>query len=218
MVRGSVSIFFIIVLITLGAIALAGGIFPKLPSESLPVREAIPDPSSVAPDEKKSLQLKTLKFKEECSETITMDLLLDRTGSMNKATPMGQTKISRLKEAVLALTNSLSDSSIIGIQSFSSDTLTYADNITNDIPISFYKDVSKIISPKVNALIANGNTPTHNALAFSLDRLREGISKFQGRKFNFILISDGEPVPPNQDPRLYTPNPADEIKNLGISV
>lgn len=215
MIRGSVSILFIIVLITLGAILLVGGIFSKPPSLSSPGREAIPDPSSLAPNERRSLQLKTLKFKE-CAETITLDLLLDRTGSMGSTTPTGQTKIARLKEAVLELTNNLSDNSIIGIQSFANPITGIS--ITEDVSISYYRDVKALIPQKINAYQADGQTPTHDALVFSLGKLREALPRFSDRKFNFILVSDGEPQPPSQDPRLFNPNPADEIKNLGVNV
>jgi len=219
--RGSVTITLLLIIVIAGSIMLAGGIFPKL-KEPLPdAEEAIPDMSSITPGGKDSLQLKTLKFKK-CSGQTTVDLLLDRSSSMSLYTPSGQTKISRLKEAMLALTNKLSDSSIIGIQSFSSL------SITDDVTISYYKDVKGIIPSKVNALIANGSTPTHDALTFSLGKLKEALPKFPAeRKFNFILVSDGAPCPgvgcpqnpgADQDPRKYNPNPADEIKNLGVTV
>jgi len=213
-VRGSTTISLIVLVLIIGSVFLAGGIFPKMPLKSsveIPVRKVVLDPSSLDPDSKNSLQLKTLKFKE-CSESITMDLLLDRTGSMGQNTPSGTKKIERLKEAVLALTNNLSDNSTIGIQSFSSV------SITNDVPISYYRDVKALIPQKVNAYRANGNTPTHNALAFAYERLKEALPRFPGRTFNFILVSDGQPVPPSQDPRLFNPNPANEIKSLGINI
>src|SRR4029079_7908559 len=80
------------------------------------------------------LQLKTIKFRE-CASTVTIDLLLDRSGSMGLLTPSGVKKIDRLKEAVLALTQNSKDQSIIGFQSFDSS------SITDDVPISYYKDV-----------------------------------------------------------------------------
>lgn len=209
--KGSATISLIILVIIIGGVLLAGGIFPKKPQISSSPEEAIVDPSSLSPDEKNSLQLKTLKFKK-CFGKITMSMLLDRSGSMGDRTPTGQTKISRLKEAVIALTNNLSDDSIIGIQSFSSI------SITEDVPISYYKDVSSILSSKVKSLSAGGQTPTHDALAFSYEKLETALPKFPDRKFNFIIISDGQPVPASQDPRLFNPNPADQIKALGVNV
>ncbi len=168
----------------------------------------------------KGLQLKTLKFKE-CASTVTMDLLLDRSGSMGRLTPSGTTKIDRLKEAVTELMSKAQDTSIVGFQSFDSF------SITDDVPISYYRDVKGIIPGKIAALDDGGSTPTHDALAYSLEKLKEATAKFPDRNFNFIFISDGAPCPGidcpgqpggDQDPRLFTPNPADEIKKLGVNV
>lgn len=169
----------------------------------------------------KGLQLRTLRF-QECASTVTIDLLLDRSGSMSDPTPSGIQKIQRLKEAVSSLVANAKDTSIIGFQSFSSD------SITNDVPISYYKDVKNLVSAKLSALFPSGGTPTHDALDFSYNILKDSIPKFpKDRKFNFIFVSDGAPCPgvgclgrpgQDQDPRKFTPNPADEIKDLGVNV
>jgi len=198
---------------------LTGGIFPQFTS-SIPPNQGqanIPE-TNITSSNNPSLQIKTFGFKTPsptplvCAQTITVDLLLDRTGSMNDKTPTGETKINRLKQAVLQLTGKLDDTSIIGIQSFSTG------NITNDVPISYYKDVKNIIPIKVNALQASGTTPTHDALVYSYGILQTALPQFSNRKFNFIFISDGQPVPDGQDPRLFNPNPADQIKALGVNV
>lgn len=213
LLRGSITIFLLLAVIVLGAVLLAGGIFPKENPETDPdAQEVIIDESSLAtPSGKKSLQLQTLKFRE-CLGTITVDLLLDHTGSMNKRTPSGVTKIQRVKEAVLALVEKFTDTSVIGIQSFNSH------SIREEVPISYYKDVKDIIPGKINALDARGLTPTHNALAFAYERLRDGMPRFLDRKFNFVFISDGRPEPPSGDPRLFTPDPVTQIKALGVNV
>lgn len=160
----------------------------------------------------RGLQLKTLKFKE-CGSTVTVDLLLDRSGSMGNPTPSRVTKIARLKEAVLELIAGAQDESIIGIQSFAFSPPT------NDVPISYFRDVKSTIAQKVQLLPAIGNTWTHDALALSYQELQRAIPVFPpDRKFNFIFISDGEPNPQSQDPRLFNPNPADQIKALGVTV
>jgi len=198
---------------------LTGGILPKI-TKSVPLNQGqanIPE-TNVTSGSNTSLQLKTFGFKtpsptpQNCAETITVDFLLDRTGSMNSLTPTGKRKIERLKEAVLELTSKLDDTSIVGIQSFSTG------NITNDVPISYYKDVKNLIPTKVNVLNAGGTTPTHDALVYSYGILQNALPRFKDRKFNFILISDGQPVPDSQDPRLFNPNPADQIKALGVNV
>jgi len=219
----SFRIVIIFLLIIVGASALlTGGILPKITKSVPPNQGQEYIPITPAPGENSqgssNLQIKTFGFKspspipQNCAETITVDFLLDRTGSMTSLTPTGKRKIERLKEAVLELTGKLDDASVVGIQSFSTG------NITNDVPISYYKDVKTLIPTKVNALNAGGTTPTHDALAYSYGVLQEALPRFKDRKFNFILISDGQPVPDSQDPRLFNPNPADQIKALGVNV
>src|SRR3990167_7003477 len=215
-VRGSITISIILLVVIVGSVMLVGGLASKEPAVKSPVTEAIPDPSSLTPQEKKSLQLETLKFKE-CSETVTLDLLLEHTGSMQNSTPTGESKINRLKQAVLALADKLTDTSVIGIQSFNSR------EIKEEVPVSYYSEVRDLIPQKINVLVAQGNTPTHDALVFSYDVLRGALPRFPERKFNFIFVSDGHPVPGDghggtQDPRDYNPNPVDQIKNLGVEI
>lgn len=217
---------------TLGIIALsigmgvlfARGPAPKAilsdPGETgdIEIVEETPDPAQ------KGLQLKTLKFKE-CASTVTIDLLLDKSTSMDEFTPSGITKLSRLIEAVLELAGNANDESIIGVQSFTTG------SITNDVPISYYKDIKSTFASTIRSIQTLNATPTHDALAFSYNILKEAIPRFPpDRKFNFIFISDGAPCPgigcpqnitpntPDQDPRLYTPNPAAQIKELGVIV
>ncbi len=203
------------------AIMFVGGVVPKMePTPSETGQEYIPVPGSGTGGGKSSLQLNPIKFKK-CTGTVTIDFLLDRSGSMGDFAPSGKTKISRLKEAVLELTNKLSDTSIVGIQSFNSNEVSkdnFVNSLTNDVPISYYKDIKTIIPTKVNALQASGKTPTHDAIAYSYGILQNALPLFKDRKFNFILISDGAPVPASQNPQLFTPNPADQIKALGVNV
>jgi hypothetical protein len=203
--------FLILGLIIILGFFLVGGLTP-FNFHNTPAKEGefIAEPV-VLDNGDSSLQLKTIKFKQ-CSGTITVDFLLDRTGSMSQPTPTKQTKISRLKEAVLQLTGKLADTSIIGIQSFDSG------SITNDVPIDYYKNNKNAIPAKVNAMQPGLNTPTHDAIAYSYNILNAALPLYKDRKFNFIFVSDGEPNPPTQDPRLFTPNPATQIKNLGINV
>lgn len=168
----------------------------------------------------KGLQLKTLKFRE-CGSTVTTHFLIDRSGSMREITPSGISKMDRLKAAVTELLAKAKDTSIVGIQSFDSN------SITTDVPISFYRDVKPIIPGRIASWQPGGSTPTYEALKAALSELKTALPRFPDRKFNFIFVSDGAPCPgigcpgtpgANQDPRLYTPNPADEIKALGVTV
>lgn len=201
-------------IIVIGAVMLAGGVFPKYQITPRPDGSGfftpVDDGKTV---NEKSLQLKTLKFKQ-CGETAAVDMMLDRTGSMGLLAPDGQRKIDKLKTATLAFVHNLSDDSVIGLQSFDSG------SITNDVPLSIYKDVKTLVDSKINTLSPGGSTPTTSALRFSYNILKDGIQKYPNRKIAFIFVSDGEPVPSSQDPRLpqNAPDPSSEIKKLGITV
>lgn len=228
--RGFSTLTILILIVIIGSVFLVGGVIPKelgpLPKDRTEV--VLDTSSSGSAKQKESLQLQTLKFKE-CASTATVDLLLDRSGSMEYKTPSNAQKIDRLKEAVMALTGKFTDDSIIGVQSFSSSGTTppLTNNFRNDVPVSYFRDVKSTFADHINALQPNGGTPTHDALQFSYDILKEALPKYPDRKFNFIFVSDGAPCPgvgcqgtpgQNQDPRLYTPNPAQEIKDLGVNV
>lgn len=216
-VRGDTTLYILLAVVIIGAFFLVGGLSNGALSPGGQPQQL--EPITTDRDSSKdSLQLQTLRFKR-CSTQMNVDLLLDRSGSMRERTTSNQTKLNRLKEGVLALTKNLSDDSVIGIQTFSSDqdgTLLLDDAV----PIGLYKNSKTIIPTKVNALTSYGNTPTAGALNFSLEKLKEGINKFPDRKINFIFLTDGQPVPDSQDPRLpeNAPNPATEIKNLGVDV
>ncbi|MEK7558877.1 MAG: vWA domain-containing protein [Patescibacteria group bacterium] len=243
---GGLAVFIILGVVFMGSLVMIGGLLPserKPPPPNYQTGELATSPGSSS---EPGLQLKTLKFKNitptptptvtsapipsatpiPCKNSLTVDFLLDITGSMTSFTPSGFTKVSRLKEAVLAMTQNLTDDSIIGIQAFNSRIISRPD-IMDVIPIAYFRDVKRNIPSEINLLVAEGGTPTRNALVFSYNKLAEAIPRFPGRKFNFILISDGAPCPgagcpgnsgANQDPRLFTPNPADQIKNLGVTV
>lgn len=161
------------------------------------------------------LQLKTLKFKA-CSQTAAVDMLLDRSGSMSGS------KMDQLKAAATTFTANLSDDSIVGIQSFSSFS-PGDNNITNDVPIGRYGDIKPQVTRAISSLRAFGNTPTRDALTFSLNLLTQAVPKYPDKKFAFIFVSDGEPVPGqgqdgDEDPRDGGTNPASSIRALGVTV
>lgn len=233
--RGGIAQMVLLIIVLAGAFYMVGGFFPSnfLSQTQTPVNGV---PAEITPGyAEESLQLGTIPFVtlpiQKCTNMMTVDLLLDRSGSMENPTVSRVPKIRRLQEAVFILTNQLGDDSIIGIQSFSGP-FTLKDtnnNIWDDVPISFYKDVKGIIAQKINSLLPMGATPTHDALAFSYQKLQEAKTKFPDRNFNFIFITDGIPCPgatpqrncpagPDQDPRKYTPNPADQIKALGVNI
>lgn len=208
--RGQIALLLLIGIVIFGAFLIVSGgpAFQFAPQGTTPAGEPVEE----APGEQRdNLQLKTLKFKS-CSSQLNIDLLLDRSGSMRNITGSGIPKIRALKEAVKALVAGLDDESLIGLQSFDSG------SITDDVPISPYKNVKSQIPGAIDALQPGNETPTKNALEFSYGKLQEAKTKYPNKKISFIFVTDGIPVPASQDPRLFNPNPADEIKNLNIPI
>ncbi len=164
-----------------------------------------------AEDESKdnSLQLKTLKFKS-CSSTAALIFLLDRSYSMNG------NKISKLKSGMLSFANKLSDNSIIGIQDFSSPEHPNGILVKVLVPVDYYKNVRSNLPSLINSLSAGGNTNMKSALNFTKERIKEAQVKFPDRKFAFLFLSDGLPVPPDTE----TPNDAliNELKNMNVRI
>lgn len=211
--HGNITLVILIAVVIAGSIYLVGGVVPHL--EQIDTGEqgrvVVPDlEDTEGGSDSASLRLKTIKFKQ-CTETAAVDFMLDRSGSMKAKTPSGETKIQALKDAVILFIDNLSDNSVIGIQYFSSR------GIGNLIEINEKQNIGNY-AEAINALPADGNTPTHDALAYSYARLQNGVQKYPDRDFAFIFVSDGQPVPNTQDPRLFNPNPADQIKNLGVEV
>ncbi len=197
---------------TIGIIALsigmgvlfARGPAPKVilsdPGETgdIEIVEETPDPAQ------KGLQLKTLKFKE-CSAITAVSMQLDITGSMGSY-------LNDLKSAVLTFTNPLHDESVIGIQAYNE----YNSRVIV-VPISYNKDVKDYIPPRVNSLIADGGTPSYDALIFSGELLAEAIPQFPDREFNYIFFSDGNPnVGPSTEADIASA--AQTIKDQGVTV
>lgn len=200
---------FIAIAVGLGAL-LAGGIGPRNTETVLNPEDQVEYELVIDPNEgnggQEGLQLRTIKFKE-CSAQSAITMLLDRTGSMG--TP--SLKIESLKQAVLSFSNNLSDDSIIGIQTYSTG------GIDTLIPVSPYKDVKAQIPPAINGIQTGGSTNTTEALQYARDRLKEAQAQYPDKKFSFIFFSDGRPNvgPP---PAEAVPNPADEIKAMGVTI
>lgn len=206
--KGDATITLILAIVVIAGVFLAGGALPRQSRDTQDLsNEAVIDEDSLSSSTNgNQLQLKTLKFKK-CSSVAAVSMMLDKTGSMEGS------KIENLKNATLSFTTNFADDSVIGIQSFAEG------RITEDVPISYFRDVKDIIPSKVNALTPAGRTPTYHALQFAKGILDSSIPQFPDRSFNFIFLSDGLPNPPvEEDPRNNTPNPADEIKAMGVTI
>lgn len=206
-IKGSITFKVLMAVVILGSISLVSGIFPK--QQITPQDPDAPVYKPVVEDDplqKDSLQLKTIKF-EACSQTVAVEMVLDRSGSMD-APP---TKIQNLKTASLFFINKLPDDAPIGL-------VTFASSVREEFPIQKYSDIKVNIQPIVKGLVPIGSTHTRDAMIKAKSALEVGIPKFPGRQFALILVSDGVPNPSNtQDPRVPT-NIGDDIKNLGVKI
>lgn len=205
--RGSATLILLILVVIIGSVLLAGGLFPneknKLPSGN--AGEFIVDTTgSQQNPSQNALQLQTLKFKA-CTQTANTTMQLDITGSMSNA-------IDDLKNAVFSFTDSLSNDSIIGIQAYSSI------NARQEVvPVGYYKDVKSQIRPNVGALTAGGSTPSYDALNYSREVLEAAKTKYPDKQFTFIFFSDGRPnVGPSTTDDIK--QAAQGIKDLGVTV
>ena len=150
---------------------------------------------------------------------------------------MAGQKIAGLQNALRVFSSSLSDESILGLISFSSNHLG-AVVVREDVPISRYGDTKGAFQQAVNSLVALGGTYTRVALEFTKDRLISAQSLYPEKEFVLIIMTDGIPEtsPPDcasgrqykdslvdscfansQDPSNPT-DIIDEIKNAGIKV
>jgi hypothetical protein len=158
-----------------------------------------PSNSNQQVENQRGLQLSLIKL-ENCSSTVAVDFLVDRSGSMGFNEGK---KITNLRNAILSFKNKLTDQSIIGLQAFSSTAAYSADwnGICNpgDLPWcnliapSYYKDVKNSIHKTVCGLTASGATFTRDAFAETEKVLSDAKQKYPNYKFALIFISDGIP-------------------------
>ena len=223
---------------TLAFIGLAVGMGVLL-SRGVTPRSTLSDPGETGDLEivketpginRNNLQLKTIKFRE-CASKVAVGLLVDRSGSMRGA------KIDNLKSALTTFTQSLSDQSVIGLSSFSSND-DGAVVVQEDVPFSRYKDAKSSMPEAIQNLRAAGATNTRSAFLFERDKILAAQTTFPNQKFALIFLSDGIPetnprdcasgrqyqTPTNlrcfansQDP-TQSPDVSKEIKDKGIKI
>lgn len=224
-------------LFTLAFIGLAVGMGVLL-SRGVTPRSTLSDPGETGDLEmvqetpgpnRNNLQLKTIKFKE-CGSKVAVGLLVDRSGSMKGA------KIDNLKSALTTFSQSLSDQSVIGLSSFSSNDGATA--VREDVPFSRYKDVKSQIPAAIQSLNAAGSTNTRTAFLFMRDKILAAQEKFPDQKFALIFLSDGIPETnprdcasgrqyqtttnlrcfANSEDPTQSPDVSKEIKDKGIKI
>lgn len=219
LIKGRITIIILLVVVIIGAVALVGGLFPTVEHIDLGRKVVIVDEEAARNESSRdSLQLRDIPFKE-CEETAAVDFLLDRTGSMRLTTPDGEQKIKKLKDAVNTFYDNLSQDSVIGVQSFADSAIYGGPSV--DVIINLKKDITNF-KTQINALPADGSTPTAQGLSLAYQELQKGIQKFPERQFSLIVVSDGQPCCEDQtfsrDPRNVSPDPSQQIKDLGVTI
>ena len=181
---GMILIFLSVVIIA--SLFLVGGIIPgksKNNNKDFTYSAVIDTPG----DSKKTLQLKTIKFKS-CGTDATVDFLVDRSGSMNLGT-----KLVNLRSGLRVFADSFPEEGVIGMQTFSGGLTPDSRNITADVPFDYFKNnKTQFVSSIIN-LFPDGGTSTKDAFVFAKTQLDLAKQNFPDRKYTLVFISDGIP-------------------------
>jgi hypothetical protein len=210
----SISVVFVMGLVLVGAFVASGNFAPVDPNgpggpptlqpyynpADYP-KQHIVMPTGAQPGAQKNLQLKTFGV-DNCGANTVIYFVIDKSGSMSYANKIGNTK-----KAMQYFTSNMGGLSAIGIETFSKDVVV-------DVPLNYYKDVKPQVNQVINGLKADGWTRTKDALATAYDQLKQSITDedYPGYAYNLVLITDGVPeVPPDQPRTCYvtTPDPND---------
>ncbi|OIP57654.1 MAG: hypothetical protein COX79_01530 [Candidatus Levybacteria bacterium CG_4_10_14_0_2_um_filter_36_16] len=191
--RGDIAITLILGVVVLGAIILAGGIFPELDDSKVNMDDVGEvDLTSVPTNQNgKSLKIETFKFKK-CSDQAAIDFLIDTSGSMAFD---GGVKLANLKQAMQNFAANFNDKTAVGIRRFSSTNDSGLPPTSRLVPIDFYSKNRSAYNQTVNSLSANFGTMTRTAFSAELDDLRAAVAntKFNTYNFNLIFFTDGIP-------------------------
>ncbi|MDO8657480.1 MAG: VWA domain-containing protein [Candidatus Levybacteria bacterium] len=228
--KSSVYIVLIMVII-LGSIIFAQGIFPKSTITNPPNNEEGTIVSEAPKDEKYNLQLDTIKF-QKCGETAAVDFLIDSSGSMAFGT-----KLENLKSALLTFADKFPPNGVTAMQLFS----VYP---FETVKFDYFKNNKTSFINAVNAMYPISATHTKDAFNFVKPIITNAKNKYKDKKIALVFISDGVPetgannnaCPGGQNSDYCGPNPlnsqacrcfdtnqdptqpASEIKNAGIRI
>ena len=212
---GFLYVFMIMVLMIGAGTVLSGGFTPVDPNgpDGPPTLEPyfdqsdygqqnviLPTGSTVAGTDK-SLQLKTFKV-NTCGQKTVVDFLIDTSGSMKF-----DNKIGKTKSALKTFTAKLPGKAGIGIQTFS-------DNVKEEVPLSYYKDVREDVAKTIEDLDADGWTSTRDGFALAEKTIlaAQVSAKFPNDyKYVMILMTDGVPEIPTTPRTCYVTAPDPNI-------
>lgn len=202
--RGGIFVILILALVISGAVAMTGGVMPKISSTAQPGQVGNVATGSAVTNEK-TLQLTDLKFQAgtptptpvACLNKVALNLLLDVSTSMNS-----DGKIGQLNQAMSNLVGQLQSQTVVAATEFAG-------------PASFPTNGTKILLPPTrfdtatnkttvtNALTklsvqtdsSNDGTYMRNAFSTGLTNLTAAKNTYasQGYKFITILFTDGVP-------------------------
>jgi hypothetical protein len=203
--------YFYIVLIMFLAIAIAtslsGGFIPVDPNSAggpptLPAyfgtnginsQKIILPTDLLTPNPKDNLQLKTFTV-DVCGETTAIDILIDTSGSM-----ADDNKINKLKDALKTFTVHFKDSTAVAIQTFSA-------KAEEKVSWGLYKDNKQQVQATINGLNADGWTTMKDGFSLAEKKILDAKNnnRFPGYSYYLLLISDGVPeIPPDQPRTCY---------------
>lgn len=184
--KGKVTIYLLILVVILGSILFAQGIFPKSTiTPSLEDSESILATQTPGP-ERGNLQLDTLKF-IKCGETVAVDFLVDNSGSMRFGN-----KMANLKSALTTFASTFPPYGIVGMQSFS-------DWEKEDVTFGYFKDKKQEFLRAISLMQPDSATHTKDAFILTSTLLPSAMARYPKQKFNLIFISDGVPETGRQD-------------------
>ena len=151
-----------------------------------------------------------------CTPTtkVAVNLLLDTSGSMYY--PVGFNVLSKeraMKNAVNIFFNNLQNNDLIGVAQFGIFTREV-------ISFNTKEQNQPIFASRINALIAEGATPTRTGALVSQSMLAQARATFTNPDYNWVLIilTDGYPNPPATENPTNPPDIISQIKASGIRI
>lgn len=242
----SLSVLFVMALVTIAAFVVSGNLTPVDPNgpggpptlepyynpADYPVQHIITPTGGSTGAGQKNLQLETFNV-DNCGQNTAMLFVIDTSGSMSY-----ENKIGHEKQALSYFTSNMGGLSTIGIDTFGGG----QGAATTAVPLNYYKDVKTQVKQVINGLTPNGGTPTRDAIQLAYTQLKQSISEdeYPGYQYNLILMTDGVPeiLPPRtceaqtydpkdaplqrcfaqqEDPTIPT-NIAAQMRSLGVDV
>ena len=154
-------------------------------------------PSSAARGADNNLQLKTFSV-EGCGTQNALYFVIDTSGSMAY-----EGKLQKEQTALQQFISKLGGKTVMGMETFSKD-------VKYDVPMNYYNNNKADLTKAIKGLKADGWTRTRDAMQMAEDNISTSIKEndFPGYSYSLILMTDGVPeVPPDQPRTCYVTYP-----------